>query len=141
MTSCILRLGFKNYTTIDQLIEIFPDLDYVDHEKRNLSFDEDKLEILQKSFEPVELILLLGEPVKWETALQIIIDLLMTNGDPRVDISDPEKFTKIPYPHIPVIACNKDLTFKARATLPRFGHGAFLEGLEHLYRVSQSKSQ
>ncbi len=82
------------------------------------------------------MILLLGEPIFWETALQIVIDLLMTNGDPRVDINDLEKFSKIPFPHLPVIACNKDLTFKGKASLPRFGHGAFLECLEHLYKVS-----
>ena len=92
------------------------------------------LELVQKAFKPIEVIILLGEPIKWESALQIIIDLLMTNGDPREDAENTEKFQSIPYPHIPVIACNKDLTFKGRARLPRFGHGAFLECLEHLYR-------
>jgi HAD superfamily hydrolase (TIGR01456 family) len=76
---------------------------------------------------------MLGEPINWEGALQIIIDVLMTNGDPRADISSPDKFSTIPYPHIPIIACNKDLTFKGAAHLPRFGHGAFLDCLESLY--------
>ncbi len=79
--------------------------------------------------------MLLGEPVQWEGALQIIIDVLMTNGDPRYDPNSTEKFSKIPCPHLPVIACCKDLTFKGAAHLPRFGHGAFLECLEHLYEV------
>ena len=94
---------------------------------------------LQASFQPIELILLLGEPVKWESALQIIIDLLMTNGDPRINPSKhmSEKYSAMPYPHIPIIACNKDLTFKGAAKLPRFGHGAFLECLEILYQVSR----
>ena len=91
--------------------------------------------MLQKAFNPIEVILLLGEPTHWESSLQIILDVLMTNGDPRVDINNEDKFTKTPYPHIPVIACNKDLTFKGKAPLPRFGHGAFLECLEHLYKV------
>ncbi len=41
----------------------------------------------------------------------------------------------VPNPHLPIIACNKDLTFKGAASLPRFGHGAFLECLESLYMV------
>lgn len=83
----------------------------------------------QNEFKPIEAILLLGEPIKWEQALQVIIDVLMTNGDPR------SKFKFVPSPHIPVIACNKDVTFKGPAHLPRFGHGAFLECLEALYLV------
>ena len=101
-----------------------------------MKYNEDQIKKLQNEFEPIELILLLGEPIKWERALQIIIDLLMTNGDPRNDIGIEDKFTKIPYPHLPVVACNKDLVFKGKAPLPRFGHGAFLECLEHLYKVN-----
>ncbi|CAF2887655.1 unnamed protein product [Rotaria sp. Silwood2] len=36
--------------------------------------------------------------------------------------------------HIPVIACNTDLVFKAAVDLPRFGRGAFLTCLERLYK-------
>jgi len=39
--------------------------------------------------------------------------------------------------HIPIIACNRDLVFKAAADLPRFGHGAFLTCLEALYKVKK----
>ena len=53
----------------------------------------------------------------------------MTNGDPRA------KFKFMPQPHLPLIAANKDLTFKGAAALPRFGHGAFLDCLESLYMV------
>ena len=55
---------------------------------------------------------MLGEPINWECALQIIIDILMVNGDPR------SKFKFVPSPHLPIIACNKDLTFKGAAALP-----------------------
>jgi len=87
-------------------------------EKRQKRIDE---------FEPIEAIVLLGEPINWEGSLQLIIDLLMTSGDPR------NKFKFVPYPHLPLIVCNKDLTFKGAAQLPRFGHGAFLACLETLY--------
>lgn len=86
----------------------------------------------QARFKPIECILLLGEPINWECSLQLILDVLMTNGDPR------KKFKFVPSPHLPVIACNKDLTFKGAAALPRFGHGAFLECLEALYKVNLS---
>lgn len=82
------------------------------------------------TFKPIEAILLLGEPINWECALQIILDILMTSGDPR------SKFKFVPSPHLPIIACNKDLTFKGAAALPRFGHGAFLECLDTLYKVN-----
>ena len=69
---------------------------------------------------PIEAIVLLGEPIHWECHLQVLIDILMMNGDPR------SKFNGVPESHLPIIACNKDLTFKGAAALPRFGHGAFL---------------
>ncbi len=83
----------------------------------------------QAEFRPIEAIVLLGEPINWECSLQILIDVIMTNGDPRA------KFKFVPSPHLPIIACNKDMTFKGLSALPRFGHGAFLECLEALYMV------
>lgn len=76
-------------------------------------------------------IVLLGEPINWESALQVITDLLLTDGNPAVVLNDNKTNKK----HIPVIACNRDLVFKAAADLPRFGHGAFLTCLEALYKV------
>jgi len=58
---------------------------------------------------------LLGEPKHWETPLQLLVDLLRTNGKPDkpVDpVSDIEQ--------LPVIACNMDLQFMERACIPRF---------------------
>jgi ribonucleotide monophosphatase NagD (HAD superfamily) len=75
-------------------------------------------------------IVLLGEPVQWERSLQVITDLLLTHGNPGVIPTDTNG------DHIPIIACNRDLVFKAAADLPRFGHGAFLTCLEALYKVN-----
>ena len=58
-------------------------------------------------------IVLLGEPVGWETALQLIIDVLVTDG--RLIGNIPEA----PYPHLPVLACSMDLVWIAEAPLPR----------------------
>ena len=58
-------------------------------------------------FPRIEAIVLFGEPTRWETSLQLLIDTLMTNGLPT---SAP---ASIPYPHIPVLACNMDLQWMA----------------------------
>ena len=71
---------------------------------------------------------LFGEPIRWETSLQLVIDVLMSNGHPS---TNP---TTIPHPHIPILACNMDLQWMAEAVMPRFGHGAFLLCLENLYK-------
>jgi len=75
---------------------------------------------------------LFGEPTRWETSLQLLIDVLMTNGLPaNVPASAEEPFRR---PHLPVLACNMDLQWMAEASMPRFGHGAFLVSLENLYK-------
>jgi len=83
-----------------------------------------------ENFRPIDAIVLLGEPVQWERSLQVITDLLLTDGNPNVIPSD----SNADRDHIPIIACNRDLVFKAAADLPRFGHGAFLTCLEALYK-------
>ena len=75
-------------------------------------------------------IIAIGEPKRWETSLQLCIDLLKTNGKPT---HAPDS---IPEQQLPFIACNMDLQFMAEACMPRFGHGAFLTCLEALYKVN-----
>lgn len=45
--------------------------------------------------------------------LQLVIDVLMTNGDPS---HLPKELS---YPHIPILACNMDLQWMAEANMPR----------------------
>jgi len=59
-------------------------------------------------------IVLIGEPNRWETHLQLIVDLLLTGGHPAFA---PDKH--IPQQHIPIVACNMDLVFMADACMPR----------------------
>lgn len=59
-------------------------------------------------------ILLLGEPVRWETHLQLIIDILVTNGNL---LSIPQSLCK---KRIPVIAANTDLIYMSEVPLPRY---------------------
>ena len=79
-------------------------------------------------FPPIEAVVLFGEPTRWETSLQLLLDVLLTDGHP----SAPPR--TVSYPHLPVLACNMDLQWMAEAVLPRFGHGAFLLCLENLYK-------
>uniref|UniRef100_A0A8C5TZR1 HDHD5 hydrolase n=1 Tax=Malurus cyaneus samueli TaxID=2593467 RepID=A0A8C5TZR1_9PASS len=58
-------------------------------------------------------VVLFGEPVRWETSLQLIIDVLLTSGYPG------NPYGQENYPHIPVLACNMDLMWVAEAQSPR----------------------
>ncbi|KAH9504983.1 Haloacid dehalogenase-like hydrolase domain-containing 5 [Bulinus truncatus] len=125
-------LGFTNVCTIEDIKEAYPLLDMVDHENRariaKLGYTENP------NFPKVDVVLLIGEPCRWETDLQLIIDLLVTEGKPNIVPADIDSI-----PQIPVIACNMDLVFMAEAALPRFGHGAFLLCLESLYKKITGK--
>ncbi|CAF3662948.1 unnamed protein product [Rotaria sp. Silwood1] len=125
-------IGFKSITTIEKVCEAFPELDMIDHMNRVRLSEMISTQGLvhDENFRPIEAIVLLGEPTHWERSLQVLIDLLLTDGNPAIVPDDSN--TK--HDHIPIIACNRDLVFKAAADLPRFGHGAFLTCLETLYK-------
>ena len=69
-------------------------------------------------------ILLLGEPVRWETHLQLIIDILVTNGNLLSISQSPCK------KRIPVIAANTDLIYMSEVPLPRYD-----DVLKHNYEL------
>ena len=58
-------------------------------------------------------IVLFGEPIRWETNLQLLIDVLLTNGSPGC-VYDPQLSAQLP-----VLACNMDLMWMAEAPSPR----------------------
>uniref|UniRef100_A0A8D2N1L4 Haloacid dehalogenase-like hydrolase domain-containing 5 n=1 Tax=Zonotrichia albicollis TaxID=44394 RepID=A0A8D2N1L4_ZONAL len=109
-------LGFCQPITIDTLREKRPLLDAVDHDRRPNVLVSDVS------------VVLFGEPVRWETSLQLIIDVLLTSGYPG------NPYGQESYPHIPVLACNMDLMWVAEAQSPRFGHGTFMVCLENIYK-------
>ncbi|XP_008285323.1 haloacid dehalogenase-like hydrolase domain-containing 5 [Stegastes partitus] len=117
------NLGFEDVVTIDMLREAYPVLDVVDHNRR----PKDHIPAT-KSLRPIDAVILFGEPIRWETNLQLIVDVLLTRGNPDNSWSSTQ------YPHIPVLACNMDLLWMAEAKNPRFGHGMFLVCLESLYK-------
>uniref|UniRef100_A0A8B9TDY7 Haloacid dehalogenase-like hydrolase domain-containing 5 n=1 Tax=Anas platyrhynchos TaxID=8839 RepID=A0A8B9TDY7_ANAPL len=117
------NLGFKNVVTIEALRKAYPLLDMVDQSRR-----PKELPPPTTGFPTIEGVILFGEPVRWETSLQLIIDVLLSNGSPGAELKE------IPYPHLPVLACNMDLLWMAEAKMPRFGHGTFLLCLENIYK-------
>lgn len=117
------NVGFQNVVTIDMLRKAYPLLDMVDHNRRPKDVVPPS-----KDLPPIEAIVLFGEPIRWETNLQLIVDVLLTNGRPG------QAVTSLHYPHIPVLACNMDLLWVAEAKNPRFGHGMFLVCLESIYK-------
>ncbi|NXJ03147.1 HDHD5 hydrolase, partial [Psophia crepitans] len=123
-------LGFCQPITIETLREKHPLLDVVDHERRpNVLHIQEQL----CDFFPITAVVLFGEPVRWETNLQLIIDVLLTSGYP----GNPYHHEN--YPHIPVLACNMDLMWVAEAQSPRFGHGTFMVCLENIYKKITGK--
>jgi HAD superfamily hydrolase (TIGR01450 family) len=124
-TRHLLRLGFNRFCTLEEVSEAYPLLDIVDHDNRKKIATQGYHE---KDFARIEAIVLLGEPKRWESALQLLVDLLKTDGKPN------KAPAAIPDKHLPVIACNTDLQFMDRACMPRYGHGAFLVCLEALYK-------
>ncbi|KFO80660.1 Cat eye syndrome critical region protein 5, partial [Cuculus canorus] len=113
-------LGFCQPITIETLREKHPLLDVVDHDRR-----PNVLVTIS--------VVLFGEPIRWETNLQLIIDVLLTSGYPG------NPYHRESYPHIPVLACNMDLMWVAEAQSPRFGHGTFMVCLENIYKKITGK--
>ncbi|XP_064374914.1 haloacid dehalogenase-like hydrolase domain-containing 5 [Dromaius novaehollandiae] len=121
-------LGFCQPITIETLREKYPLLDVVDHDRRPKILYPSAVELPK-----IEAVVLFGEPVRWETNLQLIIDVLLTSGYP----GNPYHHEN--YPHIPVLACNMDLMWVAEAQSPRFGHGTFMVCLENIYKKITGK--
>ncbi|XP_062589403.1 haloacid dehalogenase-like hydrolase domain-containing 5 [Saccostrea cucullata] len=117
-------LGFTNITTVDQLRELFPYLDMVDHSHRKV----EPCPVKFANFKPIEAVVLFGEPNQWDSKLQLIVDVLVCNGMPS---HLPKEF---PSTHLPIVACNMDLFWMAEVPIPRFGHGMFLTFLETAYQ-------
>ncbi|KAJ7316804.1 hypothetical protein JRQ81_002966 [Phrynocephalus forsythii] len=122
------HLGFCQPITIDKLRETYPLLDVVDHDRRPKELLRPPVELPK-----IEAIILFGEPVRWETNLQLIIDVLLTSGYPG------KPYPRETYPHIPVLACNMDLMWASEAQSPRFGHGTFMVCLENIYKKITGK--
>ncbi|NWU67760.1 HDHD5 hydrolase, partial [Pterocles burchelli] len=110
--------------TMETLREKHPLRDVVDHDRRPHV-------LVSECFSYTILsVVLFGELVRWETNLQLIIDVLLMSGYPG------NPYHRASHPHIPVLACNVDLMWIAEAQSPRFGHGTFMVCLENIYKIT-----
>uniref|UniRef100_A0A1I7T453 Haloacid dehalogenase-like hydrolase domain-containing 5 n=1 Tax=Caenorhabditis tropicalis TaxID=1561998 RepID=A0A1I7T453_9PELO len=125
-------VGFKKVTTIDHLGKWFPHLDCTDFSRKLV--DPKETEAARKRFRPIEAIVMLGEPLKWETSLQLMLDCVLTYGKMDTMVFPIVTGGRRP-DHIPIVACNVDLVWMAdiASQLPRIGHGAFIHILDTLY--------
>ncbi|XP_073323633.1 haloacid dehalogenase-like hydrolase domain-containing 5 [Pagrus major] len=123
VTDIANTLGFQKVVTVETLREHHPLLDMVDHNRR-----PELLSSPLQTFPRIEAIILFGEPIRWETNLQLLIDVLLTNGSPGCEYNAQLSA------QLPVLACNMDLMWMAEAPSPRFGHGMFMLCLESVYR-------
>ncbi|XP_063283647.1 haloacid dehalogenase-like hydrolase domain-containing 5 isoform X2 [Pelobates fuscus] len=121
-------LGFSNPITVDSVRESLPFLDMVDHSRRPKILPSTAANIPK-----IDAVILFGEPIRWESNLQIIIDVLLTGGSPA------NSHQSASTPHIPLLACNMDLMWMSEARSPRFGHGIFMLCLENIYKKITGK--
>ena len=86
--------------------------------------------VLGQYLPPIEAIILFGESIRWETTLQLLVDVIMCGGHMN------ERPTTFPDPtnQLPILVSNTDMVWMAEAAMPRFGHGSFLFCLEQLYK-------
>uniref|UniRef100_A0A8C6SN96 Haloacid dehalogenase-like hydrolase domain-containing 5 n=1 Tax=Neogobius melanostomus TaxID=47308 RepID=A0A8C6SN96_9GOBI len=101
ITEIARRLGFERVVTIDDVRKHCPLLDAVDHNPRP------------------------AQPTHWESHLQLLIDVILTNGSPG-----SAHLPMCPNPQLPIIICNPDLLWKS----PAFGHGVFVLCLEAVFK-------
>jgi len=118
------RIGFTNTITINDIRSAFPFLDMVDHRPTPAKPSRYTAATLPK----IDAIVLFGEPTRWETNMQLIIDILMTNG--TLNDADTSGYGE---QRVPVLACNMDLQWMSDFSMPRFGHGMFMHCLESVY--------
>jgi len=115
--------GFSKVSHVNHIDGYFPELDVNDRRK------QERMPLApEKPFYPIEAVLLMGEPVNWEKSLQIVIDVLLSNGVPN------QKYEPLIGNHLPIVAVNTDYLWMSEATNPRFGHGGFILCLESLFQ-------
>lgn len=83
---------------------------------------------------PIEAIMVFNDPRDMGTDLQIVMDLLNSQGGVLGTRRNPLKLRKREEPAVPIIFSNNDFVWANDYPLPRFGQGAFLRTVEALYR-------
>ena len=114
--------------TIHEMQGFFPHNDCVNR----LRWEEQEAlaEKETRKFENIDAIVIMCEPVAWESCLQFALDVILGEGNPGIKTSS---YPKVGYKQIPIYPVSCDLTWSGKAATGRFGNGAFLNCLEGLY--------
>uniref|UniRef100_A0A674NRL4 Haloacid dehalogenase like hydrolase domain containing 5 n=1 Tax=Takifugu rubripes TaxID=31033 RepID=A0A674NRL4_TAKRU len=107
LTDIAKSLGFQKVLTMEQLREGFPLLDMVDHNRTARPVSGSCFCPNSACLLVATAIILFGEPIRWETNLQLLIDVLLTDGNPA-SVYDHQ----LPV-QLPVLSCNMDLVWMA----------------------------
>jgi len=121
-------IGCEKFYTIHEMQGFFPHNDCVNR----LRWEEQEIlaENEKREFENIDAIVIMCEPVAWESCLQFALDVILGEGNPGVKTSS---YPKVGYKQIPIYPVSCDLTWSGKAATGRFGNGAFLNCLEGLY--------
>jgi len=113
------RYNFRNIVTVEEYHAQHPEL-----------FPDDKppkVERIEKYHEPVKACVVLTAPSHWYRDMQILCDVLRSDGRSKHIVSEQV---------VPCYLAGPDLEYVAEAETPRLGDGAFLKCLEHIYLLT-----
>lgn len=117
--------GFKNVVTADQFHSLHPSL-FSDVKPVALGdMDEEEKEHVEKfRGKPVSAIMCVMDPLLWSRDLQIMCDVLRSDGTPGNVVSNQQ---------VPLYLSCPDFEYVTEFPIPRFGSGVFDIVLKHLY--------
>eukprot|EP00054_Salpingoeca_dolichothecata_P035068 m.4465 g.4465 ORF g.4465 m.4465 type:complete len:328 (+) comp5037_c0_seq1:2-985(+) len=119
-------LGLNNTVSVSEYARRHPDL----HPVNNYGTKE--TQPLEKE-EPIHAVFMLQEPPDWAEAIQIVSDIVRSDGIPGVSHE-----RKTP-DHLPLFVGNQDLMYGAAHSVPRYTNGAFLLCLQTLFKEATGK--
>eukprot|EP01121_Diplochlamys_sp_Union-15-3_P002962 TRINITY_DN12798_c0_g1_i1.p1 TRINITY_DN12798_c0_g1~~TRINITY_DN12798_c0_g1_i1.p1 ORF type:complete len:222 (-),score=25.24 TRINITY_DN12798_c0_g1_i1:175-783(-) len=118
--------GFEKVISVKEYSLLFPLLDPWRKYSKYVKQIPDKETAVGKLHGPIEAIFVMHDPEDWGTDLQIVNDILCSNGTPG---EGDHHFQQI----IPIFFSNPDFLWAAEFNWPRFGQGAFRKCVETLY--------
>eukprot|EP00124_Ichthyophonus_hoferi_P004850 Ihof_evm7s593 gene=Ihof_evmTU7s593 len=109
--------GYNNVSIMEDVTRAYPLLDVMEKFKKFSSKPS-------REMDPIDAVFVMTDPLKWETQLQVLVDIMTSNGIPGDTVSKQV---------IPIYFTNPDFLWAAQHSQMRFGQGAFKMCLESLY--------
>eukprot|EP01134_Creolimax_fragrantissima_P006484 CFRG6484T1 len=112
--------GFTLTLDIEDIVSHYPLLSVMDKSKTYNASES------SCTLPPIDAVFVLMEPTHWEANLQILMDVLTSDGTIGTSSKDRQV--------VPIFFTNPDFLWMAQHPQPRFGQGAFKLCLESLYK-------